>query len=138
MWIYTPHILHSSSCNHMAPSFAISTWKLGHNQIFPLSVWLCFAHTDITTSQHTSWALGTNIKGIIRHSYNTLGLYGDLHKKAHMLITPWDNSRHYGEINTTYRMPEIQNECYASHSILTFTYIQKNIWIISSENLIYL
>jgi hypothetical protein len=37
-----------------------------------------------------------------------------------------------------HRMPGIQNECYQSHSILTFTYIQKNIWTISSKHLIYL
>jgi hypothetical protein len=42
MWIYTPHILHSLCCNHTTPSVAVSTWKLGHSQIFPICVSVMF------------------------------------------------------------------------------------------------
>jgi hypothetical protein len=71
--------------------------SLATAKYFPSVCQLCLAHTDITTSQHTSWSLGTYIKGIIRHSYNTLGLYGDLHKSLYvdhtMRIIPGNRGR---------------------------------------------
>jgi hypothetical protein len=63
------------------PPLQLICESLATAKYFPSACRLCFAYTDITTSQHTLWELGTNIKGIIRRSYNTLGLYGDLHKK---------------------------------------------------------
>jgi hypothetical protein len=79
---FTHHIfyIHQAAIIRLPPLQLIRE-NLATAKYFPSACWLCFAHTDITTSQHTSWELGTNIKGIIRHSYNTLGLYGDLHKK---------------------------------------------------------
>jgi hypothetical protein len=96
MWIYTPHNLHSSSCNHTAPSITVSTWKLGHSQIFPIyvSVMSCtYRYHHLTT-----YIMGIRdlhkIKGIIHHTYNTLGLYGDLHKKPVCWSHLEDNSKH--------------------------------------------
>jgi hypothetical protein len=79
---FTHHIfyIHQAAIIRLPPLQLIRE-NLATAKYFPSACRLCFAHTDITTSQHTSWELGTNIKGIIRHSYNTLGLYGDLHKK---------------------------------------------------------
>jgi hypothetical protein len=60
------------------PPLQLVRESLARAKYFPF-VYRLFNDTDITSSQHTSWALGTFIKGIIHHSYNTLCLYGDLH-----------------------------------------------------------
>jgi hypothetical protein len=79
MWIYTPHILHSSSCNHTAPS--VSMWKLGHSQIFPI----CVPVMSCTYRYHhlTTYIMGIRdlhkIKGIIRHTLRIIpGIRGRL------------------------------------------------------------
>jgi hypothetical protein len=79
--LHTTYIYIHQAAIIRLPLLQLVRESLATAKYFPSACRLCFAHTDITTSQHTSWALGINIKGIIRHSYNTLGLYGDLHKK---------------------------------------------------------
>jgi hypothetical protein len=79
---FTHHIfyIHQAAITRLPPLQLVRE-SLATAKYFPSACQLCLAHTDITTSQHTSWALRTYIKGIIRHSYNTFGVYGDLHKK---------------------------------------------------------
>jgi hypothetical protein len=79
---FTHHTLYiHQAASIRLPLLQLVRESLATAEYFPSACRLCFAHTNITTAQHTSCALRTYIKGIIRHSYNTLGLYGDLHKK---------------------------------------------------------
>jgi hypothetical protein len=82
---FTHHIfyIHQTAIIRLPPLQLVRE-SLATAKYFPSACRLCSTHTDITTSQHTSWALGTYIKCIICHSYNTLGLYGDLHKSLYV------------------------------------------------------
>jgi hypothetical protein len=82
---FTHHIyyIHQNATIRLPP-LQLLRESLTTAKYFPSACRLCSIHADITTSQHTSWALWTYIKGIICHSYNTLGLYGDLHKSPHV------------------------------------------------------
>jgi hypothetical protein len=83
---FTHHIfyIHQAAIIRLPPLQLVRE-SLATTKYFPSAYRLCFAHTDITTSQCISWALGTYIKCIIiRHSYDILGLYGDLHKSSYV------------------------------------------------------
>jgi hypothetical protein len=131
---FTHHIfyIHQAAIIRLPPLQLVRE-SLATAKYFPSVCWLC-PHTDITTSQYTSWALRTYIKGIIRHSNNTLGLYGDLHKSLYvdhtMRIIPGMRGRPHIECQE-YKMNV------TSHSILRSTYIQR-ISELSVQNLFYI
>jgi hypothetical protein len=120
---FTHHIFYIDQATIIRlPPLQLVRESLATAKYFPSVCRLCLAHTEITTSQHTSWELGTYIKLKVL-SVISMGIYTKSPYVDHTLrIIPGIRG-----INTTYRMPGIQNECHKSHSILTFMYIEKNI-----------
>jgi hypothetical protein len=124
---FTHHIfyIHQATIIRLPPLQLVRE-SLTTAKYFPSVCRLC-PHTDITTSQHTSWALRTYIKGIIRHSYNTLGLYGDLHKSLYvdhtMRIIPGIRGRLIPHIECREYKINVTHHIQSSHSWHTKEYL---------------
>jgi hypothetical protein len=136
MWIYTPHILHSSSCNHTAPSIAVSTWKLGHSQIFPICV-----SVMSTYRYHHFTTYNMGIKDLHKRYYPsfiyTFGPYGDLHKNSYvdhtLRIIPGIRGRLIPHIECQEYKMNITNHIQSSHSRR-----YKRIFELSVQNILYI
>jgi hypothetical protein len=134
---FTHHIFYI----HQAAIIQLPPLQLVHESLatakyFPSACRLC-PHTDITTSQHTTWALRTYIKGIIRHSYNTLipmRIYIKSPYVDHTLrIIPGIRGRLIPHIECQEYKMNITNHIQSSHSRR-----YKRIFELSVQNILYI